>query len=71
MPSRLKNQGVDRGAIMRLRTLILSLTIIVASASSGCFNTDPFWRLDHCYLADWTNHNSCLSCCEGGACQHP
>ncbi|HJQ79755.1 MAG TPA: hypothetical protein VJ828_07355 [Lacipirellulaceae bacterium] len=55
---------------MRLKSLLLCLAILVASASSGgCINTDPFWRLDHCYLADWTNHNSCLSCCPDGNCQ--
>jgi hypothetical protein len=26
--------------------------------------------LDHCYLADWTNQQSCLSCCPDGNCQH-
>lgn len=56
---------------MRLKSLILCLAILVAPALTGCINTDPFWRLDHCYLADWMNHNSCLSCCPDGNCQHP
>jgi hypothetical protein len=55
---------------MRLKSLILWLALAVASATSGCVNVDPFWRLDHCYLADWTNHQSCLSCCKDGNCQH-
>jgi hypothetical protein len=59
-----------QGAIMRLKSVMLWLTILVASAASGCINVDPFWRLDHCYLADWTNHNSSMSCCPNGNCQH-
>lgn len=59
-----------RGAIMRVKSLVLWLTLAFASATTGCVNVDPFWRLDHCYLADWTNHQSCLSCCDDGNCQH-
>jgi hypothetical protein len=66
----LEFQGVDTGAIMRLKSVMLSLAVFVASALAGCVNTDPFWRLDHCYLADWTNQQSCLSCCPDGNCQH-
>jgi hypothetical protein len=71
MPSRSNFSASAEGAIMRLKSLILSLTILIASAASGCINTDPFWRLDHCYLADWTNHHSSMSCCPDGHCQHP
>jgi hypothetical protein len=27
------------------------------------------WIDRNCFVADWTNHYSCVSCCRNGACQ--
>jgi hypothetical protein len=37
---------------------------LMAIGISGCRSTDPFACLDQCFLADWTNHWSCASCCQ-------
>jgi hypothetical protein len=65
-----ESQGSASGAIMRAKYAILSLMIVAALWTTGCAPNDLFWRLDRCYLADWTNHQSCLSCCDDGNCQH-
>jgi hypothetical protein len=54
---------------MRLKSLLVSLAAFVALGFSGCVNVDPFSSLDYCYLADWTNHHSHLSCCKDN--RHP
>jgi len=50
---------------MKRRTVLL--IALALFAVSGCSHNNLFSRLDHCYLADWTNHHSYLSCCcDGG-----
>lgn len=36
----------------------------------GCAPKETFSWIDrNCFVADWTNHHSCVSCCRNGGCQ--
>ena len=38
---------------------------------AGCAPKETFSWIDrNCFVADWTNHHSCISCCTHGNCQH-
>jgi hypothetical protein len=51
-------------------TMLLAALLLVGVC--GCSHNEMFSALDrHCYLADWTNHHSCLSCCPPGSWEHP
>jgi hypothetical protein len=56
--------------LMKIKTVLF--LALLSLGVSGCSHQDWFSSLDHCYLADWTNHHSYLSCCcDGrGNCQH-
>jgi hypothetical protein len=42
-----------------------------AISFAGCAPRESFSWIDrNCFVADWTNHHSCLSCCCDGNCQH-
>jgi hypothetical protein len=46
----------------------LLLVAALLAGFSGCSHNQLFSGLDQCYLADWTNHHSYLSCCcDGGS----
>jgi hypothetical protein len=54
--------------------LVLILAMMVVTLASGCAPNELFSAIDrHCFVADWTNHHSCISCCDckHGSCQHP
>ncbi len=37
---------------------------------AGCAPRESFSWIDrNCFVADWTNHHSCVSCCCSGNCQ--
>jgi hypothetical protein len=47
---------------------LLFLAATLWAGISGCSHNELFSGLDRCYLADWTNHHSYLSCCcDGGS----
>ncbi|MCI0333797.1 MAG: hypothetical protein L0228_11315 [Planctomycetes bacterium] len=53
-------------ARLKAATLILSFSL----GLTGCAPSQLFSCIDrHCFIADWTNHHSCVSCCHGN-CQH-
>jgi hypothetical protein len=52
----------------------LSAIIIALPLFGGgcCAPKELFSCIDrHCFVADWTNHYSCVSCCCHGNCQPP
>ena len=51
---------------MKLKlVLLLILCVLVVS---GCSHCELFSCIDRrCFIADWTNHHSCLSCCRYGS----
>jgi len=47
-----------------------ALFAFFALAAAGCAPRESFSWIDrNCFVADWTNHHSCLSCCCSGNCQ--
>lgn len=47
----------------------LALGVLIAFGFAGCAPKESFSWIDrHCFVADWTNHYSCLSCCRNGPC---
>jgi hypothetical protein len=56
--------------LVRLKFLVLAGLLSVTL--TGCAGIDLFSCCDrYCYLADWTNHHSCLSCCPHTGCCDP
>jgi hypothetical protein len=48
------------------------LAVVISVSLTGCAGFDLFGCCDrYCYLADWANHHSCLSCCKHGCCCEP
>jgi hypothetical protein len=48
----------------------ISFAVLLTTCVVGCAPRDSFSWIDrHCFVADWTNHYSCLSCCRNGSCQ--
>jgi hypothetical protein len=44
------------------------LVVLVSLWLSGCSHNELFSCIDrHCFIADWTNHYSCVSCCGHGS----
>jgi hypothetical protein len=56
---------------MVFKRLLVLIAILAPLGFSGCVHNEMFSCLDYCYLADWTNQQSPLSCCPDGDCQHP
>jgi hypothetical protein len=57
---------------MRLKLRIFLATTLLSIGFSGCVHNEMFSCLDYCYLADWTNHHSHISCCcKDDSCQQP
>jgi hypothetical protein len=51
---------------MKLKLFLLLL--LFAPFLSGCSHNELFSCIDrHCFIADWTNHHSCVSCCRHGS----
>lgn len=49
---------------------LASLALLLPLIFSGCAPKELFsWVDRNCYVADWTNHYSCVSCCRNGGCQ--
>jgi hypothetical protein len=61
----------QRGEIMAAKLTLALILLLVPLGLSGCVHNEMFSFLDYCYLADWTNQQSPLSCCPNGDCQHP
>ena len=60
--------------LMRAKLILFVLFWPLLSGSCGCAPSELFSGIDrHCFLADWTNHHSCLSCCccKSGSCRRP
>ena len=54
---------------MTARLILIKLLILVLLVFAGCAPKELFSCVDrHCFVADWTNHHSCLSCCQNGGC---
>lgn len=52
----------------RLKAVVLAVAL--TSCLGGCAPKEMFSWIDrNCFVADWTNHHSCLSCCRNGGCQ--
>ena len=54
--------------------LLLAVSITGCSPRGGCSPKDLFSWIDrNCFVADWTNHHSCMSCCncKNGSCCKP
>jgi hypothetical protein len=67
--TRSKHLGADM--IVKLKRLVL--LGMFAACLAGCAPKELFSCCDrHCFLADWTNHHSCVSCCpQNNCCQPP
>jgi hypothetical protein len=55
---------------LKVAALVVSFSLTFA----GCAPRESFSWIDrNCFVADWTNHHSCLSCCCDGNCRqaHP
>jgi hypothetical protein len=53
----------------RLKFVCLVLSFVMYGFV-GCAPRESFSWIDrHCFVADWTNHHSCVSCCRNGGCQ--
>ena len=51
---------------MKLKLILL--LILCAFGISGCSHNELFSCIDRrCFIADWTNHHSCESCCRHGS----
>jgi hypothetical protein len=52
--------------------IVLLKACLCGCAPKGLCKCEPkemFSCIDrHCFVADWTNHYSCISCCRNGAC---
>jgi hypothetical protein len=47
-----------------------AIAALFAASFAGCAPKETFSWIDrHCFVADWTNHHSCVSCCRNGGCQ--
>jgi len=56
-------------AFSYVRTIAIGLLLAGVPALAGCAPSQTFSWIDrHCFVADWTNHYSCLSCCTHGNC---
>jgi hypothetical protein len=58
--------------IVKLKPLLL--LAVLSLILSGCAAKEIFSCCDrHCFLADWTNHRSCINrrCCPQGDCCDP
>ena len=60
--------------MFRIKAALLSLLLLVPSGCAhwGCEPKELFSWIDrNCFVADWTNHHSCVSCCCGkNGCSH-
>ena len=59
---------------MYVRSKVVALVMSLAIGFVGCAPRESFSWIDrNCFVADWTNHYSCVSCCRNGNCQqsHP
>ncbi len=60
---------------MLVKLKLLSLALPLAVSLSGCCAPKELfsWIDRNCFVADWTNHHSCISCCncKNHSCQHP
>jgi hypothetical protein len=56
---------------MAAKIALVLVVILLPLGFSGCVHNEMFSFLDYCYLADWTNQQSPLSCCPDGDCQQP
>jgi hypothetical protein len=57
---------------MRAKVLRSILLLVLLASVAGCAPSELFSSIDrHCFLADWTNHHSCVSCCccKNGSCR--
>lgn len=64
-----KRRSVRKDAGMLVKRTVAVLVALLATCLSGCALRDTFNCLDrYCFLADWTNHYSCTSCCGRGDC---
>lgn len=60
--------------LMRAVLIRFALILPLAAGVCGCAPSELFSSIDrHCFLADWTNHQSCVSCCccKNGSCRRP
>jgi hypothetical protein len=54
---------------MCARLRAIALGVLLASCFAGCAPKELFSAIDrNCFVADWTNHYSCVSCCRNGGC---
>jgi hypothetical protein len=54
---------------MDARLRAIGLCVSLASCFAGCAPKELFSAIDrNCFVADWTNHYSCVSCCRNGSC---
>jgi hypothetical protein len=54
---------------MMAKSNFAALALALCFAFSGCAPKEMFSWIDrNCFVADWTNHHSCLSCCHNGGC---
>ena len=59
---------------MNRKLKVATLMLLLPFNFAGCAPKESFSWIDrNCFVADWTNHHSCLSCCCDGNCQqaHP
>jgi hypothetical protein len=57
-----------------MRAALLCLALLLPIAGGCRAPSELFSWIDrHCFVADWTNHHSCVSCCccKNGSCQRP
>lgn len=54
---------------MLAKSIVTAAALLFAIVSTGCAPKETFSWIDrNCFVADWTNHRSCLSCCRNGPC---
>jgi hypothetical protein len=58
---------------MSAKLQIAAIAMSLSFGFVGCAPRESFSWIDrHCFVADWTNHHSCVSCCHGNCKQaHP
>ena len=70
-----KSTTRNRRRSAMLATLIRFVLLLpIAVGICGCAPSELFSGIDrNCYVADWTNHHSCVSCCccKHGSCRRP